>query len=442
MNTQRFSALKIAAAAAILAVRFSPAASAAVAGSLVFNEGNTVSGSKFLDQDRAAGPRNRADLTLGRLQGNGQNWLELLIAQGDDLGGGQFANTLDVRGWKLDWAYDKHDPLDPNRYGSGTIEFTNDPLWAAVPKGTLLTISEWKQAWYHNAGTDPGGYGGLQRDGGINGLGTQKGDAYVMGTHTLKDFSTNVAWNPLSTATSDGVSAGQTGDWRLHVWAGERNPDASYKYFNFTGSVVNGDPLNPAPIGTEIGGLYALNNDNWQWTIKQPVPGNPDNIIQGPNGESLPNNGGRSIGADEVFRLENFAIGRNPAATQADYLGVINADYQDGTTSTYGQPNAWSGSSITQDLASLRNWIRTGDDTLDGVVDGADLLRWQRGTGTPSPASLTDGDLDGDGSVNGADLALWKSNFGVPATAVGAAVPEPAGGFALVLILFAARRRQ
>ena len=99
---------------------------AAVPNSLILNEGNAVNGSKFLEGGAA-------DATLGRLEGNGQNWLEFLVVQGDDLGSGAFANTLDLRGWTINWSYDKQDPANPNQFGSGVIQFTNDPLWAAVP---------------------------------------------------------------------------------------------------------------------------------------------------------------------------------------------------------------------------------------------------------------------------------------------------------------------
>ncbi|MCA9237637.1 MAG: hypothetical protein KDA44_19325 [Planctomycetales bacterium] len=55
--------------------------------------------------------------------------------------------------------------------------------------------------------------------------------------------------------------------------------------------------------------------------------------------------------------------------------------------------------------------------SLDGRVDGADFLAWQRGE-SPTAGSP-------------ADLATWQANFGVGATTPGAAVvPEP-GSFAL-----------
>lgn len=406
---------------------------AAVPNSLVLNEINTVSNLAFLDQDRPGGARNRADLTLGRLQGNGQNWFEFLVVQGDELGGGAFANTLDLRGWKIEWSYDKPPLLptdpDPEIYGSGTIEFTNDPLWAAVPKGTLLTVSEWKQVWYHDAGTDPAGFGGLQRDGGINGLGEVVGEPYDANVHTkLVDFSTELRWNPAS-ATPDGVHTGQTGDWGLRVWAGERNPDNSFKYFKFSGSIVTGDPTMPIAIGTTEAGLYAANNDNWQFTILAPdAGGGPDKVIQGPIGEAL-SSGAFSVGGDELFRLENFPV-RTPPAKLTDYLQASIADYVDGTSSAFGRPNVWSGGSFVQDLSTMRNYTtKAGDATLDGRVDAADFLTWQRNVGSTS-AGILQGDFNGDGSVTTADLAVWRGQFAASSVAAAGAVPE--GGAALL----------
>ena len=52
-------------------------ADGAVPNSLMLNEANTVSGSNFLD-------KGRADSTLGRVEGNGQNWLEFLVVQGGE----------------------------------------------------------------------------------------------------------------------------------------------------------------------------------------------------------------------------------------------------------------------------------------------------------------------------------------------------------------------
>ena len=62
-----------------------------------------------------------------------------------------------------------------------------------------------------------------------------------------------------------------------------------------------------------------------------------------------------------------------------------------------------------------------GDFNLDGVVDGFDFLKWQRGK-SPNPLSQS-------------DLADWEANYGMVASlsATSAAVPEPATGIILML---------
>jgi len=80
------------------------------------------------------------------------------------------------------------------------------------------------------------------------------------------------------------------------------------------------------------------------------------------------------------------------------------------------------------------------DFDADGDSDGNDFLLWQRGLGTASGATLSQGDADGDEDVDADDLAVWKSNFGADlfsgpgalvtgfvryVTGAAAAVPEP-----------------
>jgi hypothetical protein len=287
---------------------FATTAFAAAPNSLILNEGNAVNGAKFLSNGAT-------DATLGRLEGNGQNWLEFLVVQGDDLGGGAFANTLDLRGWTINWSYDKQDPANPNQFGSGVIQFTNEPLWAAMPRGTMLSVSEWKQAWYlinTPAGYDPAGAGGLKRDGGINGVGVSHGNRYNSAIDTLRTFTTNTSWNP-------GANGGGTnGDWGIHVFAGDRNPDSSFKYFNFSGSVTVGSTT--SAIGTDAGGLFAVNNDNWQYTIKDA----DGHMIQGPIGEqgAVP---GSTFGVSSQETLQLNAFDQNAHPTQANYLATALA---------------------------------------------------------------------------------------------------------------------
>lgn len=408
----------------------------AVPNSLVMNEVNTVSGGSFLD-------KGRSDSTLGRVEGNGQNWFEFLVVQGDTRQGGGFKNTLDLRGWTIEWSYDKQ--LTPGEtqvaHGSGVITFTDDPLWAAVPRGTMLTVSEWQDAWYltdTSAGYDPFNAGGLQRAGGINGLGHLRGVAYDGSVHMKLGatspggdphvLATNTAWNPAANG------GGANGDWSMHVFAGERNPDSSFKYFTFSGSVT--DSTGTYAIGTDDGGLFAMNNDNWQFTIKdRPAAGQQPDVIQGPIGEQdtgIPGTTMR-VSSTEIMRLEAFDD-HATQPTQAQYLAATIAQYADGSTGTFAKPNEWSSGAGHQGLLNLRNWLRVGDADLDGIVGASDFVVWRNNANTAG--DWLHGDFSGDGLVDQTDYGLWRAHFGEGGgggAAIGvSAVPEPG---ALMLLL-------
>jgi hypothetical protein len=84
----------------------------------------------------------------------------------------------------------------------------------------------------------------------------------------------------------------------------------------------------------------------------------------------------------------------------------------------------------------------TADFDLDGDVDGNDFLRWQRGSGLKSGASISVGDGNKDGAVDILDLTLWRKFFAGPPFAAapsGVAVPEPAS-IALMALVAASLR--
>jgi hypothetical protein len=417
---------------------------AAVSDSLILNEANTVSGDKYLDPTKSPG---RMDPTFGRVQGNGQNWLEFMVAQGDDLGGGVFKNTLDLRGWKLDWSFDKGDGTSS---GSGEMRFTNDPAWAAVPRGTVLTISEWQDAWYSktadpndtSTGTSMGTLrGGLPRVGGIDGLGVAKGDPYnaaldyKLGAQLPGASSdphvlyTDTSWNPAANG------GGANGDWHMNFYAGERNPDNSFKYFSFSGSVTK-DGVTSA-VGTEAGGLFVANNDNWQVTIHDNSSANDGagNVIEGPLGEAVSGFGGGGINSQEILHFEDdsYATSAVPLPTQANYLSVGNGQLTDGSSSTFGSPSIWSSGSFTQDVSVLRSWLQPGDADLDGTASAADYTIWRDHMG--QPGDWRHGDFNGNGIIDMDDYTIWKNNFSGPGggAAASASVPEPTACLLFVL---------
>ncbi|HMO83529.1 MAG TPA: hypothetical protein PKC18_01275 [Lacipirellulaceae bacterium] len=78
-----------------------------------------------------------------------------------------------------------------------------------------------------------------------------------------------------------------------------------------------------------------------------------------------------------------------------------------------------------------------GDYNDDGVVDGDDLLTWQRTLGSPISVHV---DGDGSGLVDAGDLPVWQSNFGTTRASLGslssmsanAPIPEPKAGMLLL----------
>ena len=181
---------------------------------LILNQGNAVSGGKYLQSGKT-------DETFGRIEGNGQNWMQLLVSKTDP-----GKNTLNLQGYQIDWSYSK----DAADYGSGTITFSNDPVWASVPLGTAITINEAQSAWYlidtpdstTNPDGDLPGQGGMQRDGDIDGLGVLHGTPYSgdPSVEKLFDFSSNTAWNPYAQATGN-MQPGP--NWNINVWAGQQS---------------------------------------------------------------------------------------------------------------------------------------------------------------------------------------------------------------------------
>ncbi len=81
-----------------------------------------------------------------------------------------------------------------------------------------------------------------------------------------------------------------------------------------------------------------------------------------------------------------------------------------------------------------------GDFDLDGDIDGADFLRWQReyGTMVEPPGSGADG--DGSGQVDSGDLAIWQQHYGgiEMLTASSQQIPEPASCTLTIVICLVA----
>ena len=93
--------------------------SAAAAAPILVNEFNAVSAANFLSGTAA-------DTTLGRVQGNGGDWVELVVIQ----------DHLDLRGGSLS--------IDEGIAVRTTtvLTFSQDVLWSDLRSGTIITVAE------------------------------------------------------------------------------------------------------------------------------------------------------------------------------------------------------------------------------------------------------------------------------------------------------------
>lgn len=189
------------------------------------------------------------------------------------------------------------------------------------------------------------------------------------------------------------------------------NLSLSLKRFDETGGTGdpnNGGSLDPNDPGDNIvATLMVKDLDSLQeWTLS-----GFNTLFQDPNEPEDPDlgfdsdawdyfalsTGGVSDGDEFDFLIDNFMV-EVLGSNEGDYIDDANADF-DG----------------------------------NGIVDGLDFLRWQRGE-TPENGSP-------------AELALWEAQYGqsVPLSAISAAVPEPAtilmAGLGSVLALGLPRRR-
>lgn len=89
---------------------------------IALNEWNTVASGKTLKHDDYEGAGE--DAAFGAIEGNGGDWIELLVLQ----------DGLDLRGWRL--------TMEDRRGEAGELAFTDDPALADLRAGTILTVSE------------------------------------------------------------------------------------------------------------------------------------------------------------------------------------------------------------------------------------------------------------------------------------------------------------
>lgn len=155
----------------------------------------------------------------------------------------------------------------------------------------------------------------------------------------LLKLSTNAVWADLRRGTlvtfseelennaSDYQPA--AGRWWLNVRAA---PDTGGTYVAVTCIAPACDPATAN---------WKVSNNNWQLTIRNAASA----TVYGPAGEGVSPASG--VGSGEVFKLES-----TPTAATTPL-----ANYQDGTSSSFGQPNRYAAGTMVQDFSTLRSVV-------------------------------------------------------------------------------------
>jgi hypothetical protein len=104
---------------------------------------------------------------------------------------------------------------------------------------------------------------------------------------------------------------------------------------------------------------------------------------------------------------------------------------------------SWDTSSLltTGALSVVAVLTPSADFNGDEIVDGQDLLVWQRGLGLSAQTGIANGDANRDGTVDADDLLVWKNQFGTNPAALASAgnVPEPASATFVAIALASLR---
>jgi hypothetical protein len=187
----------------------------------------------------------------------------------------------------------------------------------------------------------------------------------------------------------------------------------------------------------------ALNRTTWTSLQDQNLPGLPAGNGSGNGWEE--GGGGGNAGISESYLTGSSTV-------------------NDGTSIGLGAAFSVGGAhDLVFRYGVVSNLVNSADFDLDGDVDGADFLTWQRGLGKADPITRADGDADdldpdGDGpllkSVDANDLAIWKAAWQQRSTLVQGfvryvttgveGVPEPGSlmiaGMGLGVLVLGSRR--
>jgi hypothetical protein len=298
---------------------------------LIINEFNAVGQEKYLEtadyasstsvdlyfQSIADGnhpDKITGSLPNGRIQGNGSDWIELVVVK----------DHLDIRGWQIRWAEtDTANAPEANGsniwYGNGNVEqgiltFSNNAVWSNLRAGTIITVVEENFIYVDTAN------GNLTYNVGP-------------GHGATINVDTDTSFNPA------------IGDWWINV-------------------SVRGEAGRPNPLITSVHNVlghqswdFGVGNANWQGQINTAG----GTLVWGPVGEAVSGGwGGGGVNSSEIGRLEV-----DPSAS------ATGANFDDAHSSSFGMPNRYGTPvEVSQSFMSLRSWYAPPADCAAAISMG------------------------------------------------------------------------
>ena len=214
------------------------------------------------------------------------------------------------------------------------------------------------------------------------------------------------------------------------------------------------ESLTDAGVATQYFEAFSdikVDNDNWRMAIfdatntaltptvvESPGPRSGLDLTTGLKhdfvGESAAN-WGDNTGAGGVNNQEVVNLTADPVT------GISNAEYEDVDWSTFGAPNMFN-VSVESTLDGAQDFTALRGPVFDDLFS-----EWRNNFGTAT-TDYNSGDFDGNGVVDGDDFLKWQRGFdsGIPVLAAVSSVPEPSsllllGSLALCLTGFRSRSK-
>jgi hypothetical protein len=144
------------------------------------------------------------------------------------------------------------------------------------------------------------------------------------------------------------------------------------------------------------------------WTFTVPFTGAAEIFVYYPAAGNLATNASYLIdpGLGARSAVVNQSVGGGDWVSLGRYTLIAGT-----RTVTLRANQSFGGDVVIADAVRVVLTAPNADFVHDGLIDGADLLQWQRAFGAASGAGPDNGDADANGTVDAADLAAWEGSF-------------------------------